>query len=181
MRYGQCRNITNGETIPVIKILVGRLTTWVSRCVKETSSSRILGSIFARIYAAVPVGDCISESKVNLLSRKTFFAFGLGLLVLVISASTCETNPKWDIRGGNPPQFVFSGSGRLISLRVYGPGERRSESDVEPYGMTYWEIRPKYAYDLQTHANLPSVSYGRVPEDFVQIYPEGSSPKPLFE
>ena len=101
--------------------------------------------------------------------------------MLVTSSSTCETNPKWDIRGGNPPQFIFSGSGRLISLRVYGPGEKASESDTEPYGTRYWEIRPKYAYDLRTHAQLPPVSYGTVPEGFIQIYPDGSSPKPLFE
>lgn len=68
-----------------------------------------------------------------------------------------------------------------MSLRVYGPGERKSDSDIEPYGTTYWEIRPKSDYDLRTHAEVSPISYGKVPEGFLQVYPEGGPPPPLFE
>jgi hypothetical protein len=137
--------------------------------------------MFGLVYAVVRAAD----SSMNIIkppSRKILRGTCIGMVLLIGVCSACEQNPRWDIKGGNPPQFVISGFGQLRSIIVYGPGEKRSTSDVEANGVKYWEIRPKDRFDLQPDGGRSTISYGEVPAGFVQLHPEGGlPPRPLFE
>lgn len=138
--------------------------------------------MFGLAYAVARAADSTSMKIVKPPSRKIVCVTFIGVVLLAGVCSACEQNRRWDIKGGNPPQFVISGSGQLRSIIVYGPGEKRSTSDVEANGVKYWEIRPKDRFELQLDGGPSTISYGEVPAGFVQIHPEGGlPPRPLFE
>lgn len=141
-----------------------------------------MGTTFELVYAAVRAADSTSVNTIKPLSRKAFRATFIAFLLVVSVSSTCDRSPRWEIKGGNPPQFVVSGFGQLRSLIVYGPAGNRLTHEVEPNGLKYWEIRPADGHDLQMDGELSPISYGQVPAGFIQAYPqEGIPPQPLFE
>jgi hypothetical protein len=181
MRCGKLRNMQKGETMKVIKILEERLTGWVSNFADKSIRLRMLATTFGQVYAAALGADSISSNMVKQLYGTVSFGKTLALVMLTTISLSCQQYPKWQIKGGNPPQFVVAGSGHLQTLRVHGPQEKRTPADSEPYGMTYWEIRSADGYDLVTNGDI-AVSYGEVPAGFVQVYPSGGvRPLPLFE
>jgi len=82
-----------------------------------------------------------------------------------------------NVTGGNPPVFQMSGNGRLSSIRVRGPNKQRNVDGEDAW--IYWEIKNNGAG--RTVGELGSVTYGKIPEGYVQKYPETGDPPKLDE
>jgi hypothetical protein len=101
-----------------------------------------------------------------------------GLLLVVLTTLSCEIDTKLRIDGGNPPQFLMSGSGNLGRLVVRGPKTLRHIEGPDSSAYWYIEIKnPRVANVWR----LSPIKYGTVPEGYVQKYPELGAATPLSE
>jgi hypothetical protein len=100
----------------------------------------------------------------------------LFLMVIVNSAQISERHTKLLIEGGNPPEFIMTGSGALSSIRISGPQKQRDAEGEEMY--LYWVIKYKARGEARAVEGLGPIVYGRIPEGYLQKYPEkGEAPK----
>jgi hypothetical protein len=90
----------------------------------------------------------------------------------------CERHTTLRIEGGNPPKFVLSGNGTLGAIRVRGPEKQREAEGEDAF--LYWVIRNAKDKD-QGIEKLSPVTYGNVPDGYIQIYPESGMAPPLIE
>jgi hypothetical protein len=103
----------------------------------------------------------------------------LTILGLFLAASgvalSCEIDTKLSIKGGNPPTFVVTGNGSLRAVRVRGPkAQRKAEGES---AFIYWYFRAK-GDGAKSVDEVGSVTYGHVPDGYVQVYPlEGYAPQ----
>jgi len=98
----------------------------------------------------------------------------LVLLGIVAFLLGCEIYTKLNVTGGNSPVFLMTGNGRLSSIRVRGHNTQRNISGED--ALVYWEIDNNGAG--RSVGDLGSVTYGKVPDGYVQKYPEtGGAPK----
>ena len=96
--------------------------------------------------------------------------------LLVLCVFGCERPTKVRLAGANPPVFLLSGSGKLGTLRIYGPKQRDVGSDKN---FAIWEIKPIEGYiNGEPVESLREITYGIVPKGYKQIYPEGGLPAP---
>ena len=79
------------------------------------------------------------------------------------------------IDGKNPPTFTLSGSGNLVFLSL---GEVHDNKPPLLGAPDLWKIRPKGDNKI---SKLPSITYGIVPDGFVQVTPASGAPPPLIE
>lgn len=79
------------------------------------------------------------------------------------------------IDGKNPPTFTLSGSGNLVFLSL---GEVYDNKPPLLGAPDLWKIRPKGDNKI---SKLPSITYGIVPDGFVQATPASGAPPPLIE
>ena len=87
----------------------------------------------------------------------------------------CEQDLRIEIDGRNPPTFKLTGSGKLVFLQISEvPPDRKTASG----NLKLWEIRPDISERI---SNLPKITYGKVPEGFIQVFPEKGMPPPLIE
>lgn len=117
--------------------------------------------------------------------------FGIALLV------GCEIDTRIRVTGQNPPQFTFSGTGLLAQLYISGPftlneakllvredklltKEERLKIDQAIEGnRLLWQLDPG---GRRMIADLPAISYGNVPAEFIQKYPlDNAAPLPMRE
>lgn len=104
----------------------------------------------------------------------TFFLFTL--LVLLTS---CERDTVLAISTDNPPSFSLSGSGRMLSLRVYGPQLRDMPGEAANW---WWLIAPEdEVFNVKRIEELSPIVYGKVPPGYKQIFPEQGTPPNLIE
>jgi hypothetical protein len=103
----------------------------------------------------------------------------IGLLFLAASiVLSCEVDTKLQVKGGNPPQFVMSGSGDLGRLVVRGPKTLRHIDGPDSSAYWYIEIEnPK----VSKVSLLSPIAYGAAPPGYIQKYPESGSATPLIE
>lgn len=108
----------------------------------------------------------------------------IACLVAGLCGMGCESSPTISIDVSNPPTFVFSGEGHLdfFVLREIAP-ENQNVPNVEQdtdKNKVLWRISPKTSSggDIQ---NLPPITYGKVPVDFIQETPPEGGPIPLIE
>lgn len=104
-------------------------------------------------------------------------------LCLVVA---CEVDMTVKVNGENPPTFDLSGSGNLNFFYVAEvapenlkrvPAARNSGWDT-----MLWEIRPHdLAYADTKIWKLPPITYGKLPQGFVQKIPADGEPAPLVE
>jgi hypothetical protein len=105
--------------------------------------------------------------------------FSLSLLILVaVFSLSCEIDTKLKIGGGNPPVFLMSGNGILTSIRVRGHKRQREVQGEDQY--LHWVIEVKETGGDYV-GNLGSVTYGKIPEGYEQIYPEKGEAPPIIE
>lgn len=95
-------------------------------------------------------------------------------ILFVVFSLSCEIDTKLKISGGNPPVFHMSGNGILTSIRVAGH-ETQRKAQGEDQNL-YWVIEAK-AGGADHLWKLSSVTYGKVPEGYKQIYPEKVKPR----
>jgi hypothetical protein len=79
------------------------------------------------------------------------------------------------IDGKNPPTFTLSGSGNLVFLSL---GEVRDNKPPPLGAPDLWKIRPGVNNKI---SKLPSITYGIVPDGFIQVVPASGAPAPLME
>ena len=91
------------------------------------------------------------------------------LLLVALFSTACERDTKLIIEAGNPPKFVMSGSGTLGALRIRGP--RKQREVVGEDASIYWEIEPKDEGSDRNVERLGPITYGKVPDGYIQIYP----------
>lgn len=99
-------------------------------------------------------------------------------LSVLVALSSCERDTQVTMNTENPPTFVLSGSGSLGMLRVHGPRMRPGGGESPAIN---WEIQPKGGIFAGTKVAGLSVSYGKIPPNYVQIYPERGPAPPLIE
>jgi hypothetical protein len=100
--------------------------------------------------------------------------------LLVLTTTSCERDTSVKLRGGNPPVFELSGSGRLHFMSILG--HKKLRQDVGEKGVTVWGIEmsdpdPDRARWVE---DIASVTYGKVPDGYKQIYPENNAPAPTL-
>jgi hypothetical protein len=109
-------------------------------------------------------------------------SFLIVIMLLASLASNCEPDTKVVIEGYNSPMFKISGHGSLDSIRVSGPDLKGKAPDGSlPYMDVYWEIAPKSEMDVGQVEKQGAITYGKIPDGFVQRYPESGEALPLFE
>jgi hypothetical protein len=109
------------------------------------------------------------------MKTKNFVTLYILFTALILCG--CERDTKLKIEGGNPLQFQMSGSGWLGRLVVRGHKTLRKIDG--PDASAYWYIE---AGD-QAHgvSKLSPIVYGKIPEGFVQKYPESCMAPALSE
>lgn len=90
----------------------------------------------------------------------------------------CERDTKLVFKESNPPKFVMTGSGTLISIRISGPEKQRESEGEEAY--LYWVIESRKDEDRPIE-RLSPLAYGEVPDGYEQRYPAHGHPPPLIE
>lgn len=108
------------------------------------------------------------------------------LLLLITVFVSCERDTSVSIDGKVPPTFGLTGSGELVFFTVaeispdnqkLAPAQRDSRKDT-----LLWQIAPENLSANERRINrLPTITYGVVPDGFVQKTPETGTPSPLVE
>ena len=100
------------------------------------------------------------------------------LLAVLVPTVNCfsERDTKLTVEGGNPPKFLMTGSGKLDALRIGGPNKRRDGVGEDPYH--YWVIEFKQDGSAQSVESLSPITYGEVPQGYVQVFPSPEQPPP---
>lgn len=98
----------------------------------------------------------------------------VSFLILVVS-SVCERDMRVKIDGKNPPTFELSGSGNLIFLVLTEIHNNKPSLLGAP---ELWKIQPSGENRV---SKLPSITYGIVPNGFIQVIPASGPPPPLIE
>ena len=112
----------------------------------------------------------------SLITKNSKWLAGLLLSLLILVVTTgCERDMRIKIDGKNPPTFTLSGSGNLIFLYL---GEIHDNKPSLLGAPLLWKIRPN---ENNRISRLPSITYGVVPKDFIQVFPESGAPPPLIE
>ena len=98
------------------------------------------------------------------------------MLMLVGLAGCFET--KTSARLQNGPKFLFDGSGRLASFRIYGPQPGHRIATPFDAKSLAWYVQPSEGYFKGSPVQRLAVEYGRVPTGYTQTVPEaGTAPK----
>ena len=86
------------------------------------------------------------------------------------------------IEGGTAPAFSLSGGGDVAIFTVYSPDYMTKAKCPGDEDFALWKIKPSGGYLHGTYIpKLGSITYGVVPEDYVQIRPKDGTPPPLKE
>lgn len=94
----------------------------------------------------------------------------------------CERSTHIRIEGGTAPVFVLSGSGELAIFVVYGPDYITKAENPFDESFALWEIKPSAGYLAGTPVGeLKRITYGVVPDGYVQVRPQLGSAPPLME
>lgn len=128
-----------------------------------------------RQYSGPTERESVVATKIRILRA-------FGFVLLAASLSGCERPTRISVKGGTSPLFVFSGSGKLENFAVFGQEEiQKAESPFDD-SFALWEIKPTAGDSHGTPVRaLRSITYGVVPQGYVQVKPEHGSPVPLAE
>lgn len=100
------------------------------------------------------------------------------LLTLLLTLG-CERRTEVKLEGGNPPNFVLSGSGRLGEVLIFGPEQEPiAKSDPSDQTFLLWDIKAEESEGRSTAVEkISRVTYGVVPPRYKQVKPrEGVAP-----
>jgi hypothetical protein len=96
-------------------------------------------------------------------------------IILSITIAGCEIDTRATVDGKNPPSFRVSGSGGIYFIRVVDITDcNKSLLDCP----ILWQIDPAGGH--VSIADLPLVTYGRVPQGFHQTIPVNDAPPPVL-
>ena len=97
------------------------------------------------------------------------------VICLVVSLSGCERPLKVILDGKNPPTFRFDGNGDLSWVFMY---QVAPDGKVPPKNSEFWKLVPRGVVEA---LESPPITYGVVPDGFLQEVPSNGSPPPLEE
>ena len=97
------------------------------------------------------------------------------VLCLAVVCTSCERILKVTLDGKNPPTFKFNGSGEIAWVFIY---QVTPDGKVPPAGSAFWRLSPK---KTMMASQSPPITYGVVPDGYVQEVPANGSPPPLQE
>lgn len=97
------------------------------------------------------------------------------VIFLLTFFAGCESILKVTLDGKNPPTFKFDGNGLIGWIYIY---QVTPEGKIPPKDTELWIIVPKQG---TTASASPPITYGVVPNGFVQKVPENGNPPPLEE
>jgi hypothetical protein len=96
-------------------------------------------------------------------------------ICLLAFISGCERILKVTLDGNNPPTVKFDGRGGISWIFVY---QVTPEGKIPARGTAMWKLVPKKGI---TASAAPPITYGVVPDGFVQEVPSNGSPPALEE
>ena len=98
-------------------------------------------------------------------------AKSLGLLLsLSLISVSCEIDTKLQVEEGNPPKIILSGNGTLSRLMI--SGHKRLRNIEGPESSAVWYIKMTDYDHGQVVSRLSPLTYGKIPNGYVQVYPE---------
>lgn len=106
-------------------------------------------------------------------------------MITSVWLTSCRRQTSLAIEMGNPLRFVVSGPGTLKNLQVTGPDlerepNRQGEGDRLTLLKVYWELAPREGQERSLD-DVGPITYGKVPEGFVQVQPPSGAPPELVE
>ena len=106
----------------------------------------------------------------------------VALLLLAWCLSGCERPTHVGIEGGTVPVFLFSGSGELAIFVVYGPDYITKAQSPSDESVAVWKIKATGGYFAGMPVeDLEKITYGVVPDGYIQVKPQVGSAPPLLE
>jgi hypothetical protein len=107
----------------------------------------------------------------------------LAIILVLLSSSACERRTEARLEGGNPPIFSISaGTGRVWVISI-GEYQMNKTSNAARGKDEIWRVEPKRDKSGELlgkqASEIGKVTYGVVPEGYVQITPTNDSPPPL--
>jgi hypothetical protein len=107
-------------------------------------------------------------------------SFAITVIFFTVLATGCQRRTSLVIEAGNPLRFVLSGPGILTNLQVTGPDlerepHRQGDGSRLPSLKVYWELSSYEGRDRSLD-EVGAITYGKVPEGFVQVQPSSSAP-----
>lgn len=95
---------------------------------------------------------------------------------LLLTLGGCREIPT-SAKIGNGPSFLFTGSGRLASFRIYGPRQGHKISTPFDEKSLVWRVQPADGYFKGEHVQRLKIEYGQLPRGYVQTVPiSGTAP-----
>lgn len=121
----------------------------------------------------------------NTHRRFALVGFSSAVFFASLWLTGCQRHASMVIETGPPLRFVMSGPGKVTSFQVSGPdlereSNRQREGDRLMLLKVYWELAPIAAEGRGFDEN-GAITYGQVPEGFVQVQPQNGTPPPLVE
>ncbi len=121
---------------------------------------------------------------INPLRRLVFMGL-VSLAFTSLGLTSCRRGTDLVIEKGPPLRFVLSGPGTLNHFKVSGPDLEREpnrQGDGERLTLlrVYWELAPKEG-NSRSLDEIRFITYGQVPDGFVQVQPADGTPAPLVE
>jgi len=101
------------------------------------------------------------------------------ILGMLLAAGCREVSTTVQIADG--PSFSFRGSGRLASLRVYGPQPGHKIATPFDEKSLVWQVQPIEGYFKGKPVQGLSIAYGTTPKGYAQTVPENAAPTHLSE
>lgn len=122
--------------------------------------------------------------KQSTMKRRRMFSVAAILCSLWLSG--CARENDLTIRLDTPMKFVLSGPSTLDYFQVSGPDLDREPNpggagDRLRLMKDYWKVVPNGTTSQRSLDEIGSITYGQVPDGFVQVYPTDGSPPPLVE
>jgi len=104
-------------------------------------------------------------------------------IALVTIAAACEQETVLNIflKVNRPPSFSFSGNSLATDFEILELPRTKPLSKINPYsftGETIWKISAATGMKADT---WPGVTYGQVPDGFLQKVPSDKPPPKLYE
>ena len=118
---------------------------------------------------------------------RRFVSVGLSSCVFVTAMwlTGCGRDTHLVIEVGTPLRFIVSGPGALNHLQVTGPDlerepNRHGDGERLMLSRIYWEVAPSEG-TVRSLDEIGPITYGKVPDGFVQVQPPSGAPPPLVE
>ena len=98
------------------------------------------------------------------------------LMIVTLISVSCEIDTKLRMEEGYPPKMFLSGNGTLTRLMISGHKTLRKVVGAESSAV--WFIKMTDYDHGQVVSTISPITYGKMPEGYIQVYPEqGEAPQ----